>query len=168
MPRRAGATLGMCFVLAVAAAASVALNTDLSAPPRFDGAGYCVLGDALASGRGYREIDKPESPRHAHFPPGYPSALALLWHFAGRSVVAAHFFSIVCTVTAVLHAWQWFRTLYPPRTAFILGLSLALNWTWARIGGSIQSEPFYLLCELLAILATVRASHRDSIAAGVV
>ena len=68
----------------------------------------------------------------------------------------------------MLLAWQWFRTLYPPRTAFILGLSLALNWTWARTGGSIQSEPFYLLCELLAILATVRASRRDHVAAGVV
>jgi hypothetical protein len=158
----------MCFVLAIAAAVSIALNTDLMAPPRFDGAGYAVLGNALASGRGYREIDTPESPRHAHFPPGYPAALALLWRCAGRSVPAAHLFSIVCTLTAVLLAWKWFRTLYPPRTAFILGLSLALNWTWARIGGSIQSEPFYLLCELLAILATVRTSRRDSIAAGVV
>jgi hypothetical protein len=168
MPPRAGATLGTCFVLAVASAASVALNTDLMATPRFDGAGYSVLGEALASGRGYREIDKPESPRHAHFPPGYPAALALLWHFAGRSLAVAHLFSFACTVTAVLLAWQWFRTLYPPRTAFILGLSLALNWTWARIGGSIQSEPFYLLCELLVILAAVRASRRDSLAAGVV
>jgi Dolichyl-phosphate-mannose-protein mannosyltransferase len=168
MPPRAGATLGTCFVLAVASAASVALNTDLMATPRFDGAGYSVLGEALASGRGYREIDKPESPRHAHFPPGYPAALALLWHFAGRSLAVAHLFSFACTVTAVLLAWQWFRTLYPPRTAFILGLSLALNWTWARIGGSIQSEPFYLLCELLVILAAVWASRRESIAAAVV
>ncbi len=167
MPRRAGATLGTCFVLAVAAAASIAWNTDLMAPPRFDGAGYAVLGAALASGRGYREIDQPESPRHAHFPPGYPAALALLWRCVGRSVPAAHLFSIVCTVTAVLLAWKWFGTLYPPRTAFLLGLSLGLNWTWARNGGSIQSEPFYLLCQLLAILATVRAGRGDSIAAGV-
>ncbi len=168
MPRRDGATLGMCLVLAVASASSVALNTDLMASPRFDGAGYSVLGEALASGRGYCEIDKPESPWHAHFPPGYPAALALLWCFAGRSVAAAHLFSIVCTVTAVLLAWHWFRTLYPPRTAFILGLSLALNWTWARVGGSIQSEPFYLMCELLAILAAVRVSRSDSRAAEVV
>jgi hypothetical protein len=41
-------------MIALLSAASVAGNTDLSAPPRFDGAGYSVLGEALATGRGYR------------------------------------------------------------------------------------------------------------------
>jgi hypothetical protein len=49
-------TLGSILLLVITAAASIGLNTDLSAPPRFDGAGYAVLGEALASGRGYREI----------------------------------------------------------------------------------------------------------------
>ena len=39
-----------CLMLLVVAATCVGLNTDLTAPPRFDGAGYAVLGDALASG----------------------------------------------------------------------------------------------------------------------
>jgi hypothetical protein len=158
--RRLISTLGPGFVLAAIAAASVGLNTDLTAPPRFDGAGYAVLGEALATGRGYREINEPDSPRHAHFPPGYPAALALLWWPAGRSVVAAHLFSAGCTVAAVFLAWRWFRTIYAPRPAGILGLALALNWTWGRVGGSIQSEPFYLLWELLAVLATVQAGRR--------
>src|ERR1700677_3403625 len=93
-------SLGPGVILAVATATLVMLNTDLASPPRFDGAGYAVLGDALATGRGYREIDKPEAPRHAHFPPGYPAALALVWWCAGRSVAAAHLLSVVCTVGA--------------------------------------------------------------------
>src|SRR5258707_8858372 len=66
IPRRLGSALGPGVLPAVASAASVGLNTELSAPPRFDGAGYAVLGEALAEGRGYREIDLPGSPRHAH------------------------------------------------------------------------------------------------------
>jgi hypothetical protein len=164
---RPGSTLASYILLTVASSLSVALNTDLSSPPRFDGAGYAVLGEALVSGRGYREIDVPGTPRHAHFPPGYPAALALLWRLVGRSAPAAHVFSAACTVAAVLLAWRWFRRLYPPRTALILGLAMALNWTWARNGGAIQSEPLYLAWELFAVLAASRAS-RGGLGAGVI
>jgi hypothetical protein len=157
------------ILLTAASALSVALNTDLSSPPRFDGAGYAVLGEALAAGRGYREIDVPGAPRHAHFPPGYPAALALLWRAFGRSAPAAHVFSAACTVAAVLLAWRWFRRLYPPRTALILGLALALNWTWARNGGAIQSEPLYLVWELIAVRAASRAgASRGGRGAGII
>jgi hypothetical protein len=160
-------TLGSSIILAITTAASVGLNTDVSAPPRFDGAGYAVLGEALVSGRGYREINEPESPRHNHFPPGYPAALALLWLFTSRSVVAAHVFSTICTIAAVLLAWKWFRTLYLPRLALIMGMALALNWTWGRIGGSIQSEPLYMLCELSTVLIAIRAGRHSGIRTGI-
>jgi len=70
-------------------------------------------------------------------------------------------------VAAVLLAWRWFRTIYQPGTALILGLALSLNWTWGRMGGSIQSEPFYILCELLAVFAAVQAGRRGSVGAGI-
>lgn len=163
----AKSTVGPGVVLAVASAALIVLNTDFTSPPRFDGAGYAVLGDALATGRGYCEVDKPEAPRHAHFPPGYPAALAVVWCAAGRSVAAAHLLSVFCTVAAVLLAWRWFRAIYRPTTAFILGLSLAVNWTWARSGGSIQSEPFYVFWEFLAVTVAVRAGRRDRPSIGI-
>src|SRR5690242_5453962 len=168
IPGRFGQSLGPYVLLAVVTAISVGLNADLSAQPRFDGAGYSVLGMALATGQGYREIDVPGAPRHAHYPPGYPAALALLWRMVGRSVAAAHGFSIVCTLAAVLLSWRWFRTIYPFRTALLLGLSLALNWTWGRVGGAIQSEPVYTAWEMLAVLATVRAGRRGGIGDGIV
>jgi hypothetical protein len=160
-------TLGSILLLVITAAASIGLNTDLSAPPRFDGAGYAVLGEALASGRGYREINEPDAPQHDHFPPGYPAALAIIWRFTGRSVVAAHLLSVVCTVAAVLLAWKWFRTLYSPAVALVLALALAVNWTWGRIGGSIQSEPLFMLWELLAVLAARRAGRCNDLGAGI-
>ena len=151
----------------VVAAVSVGLNTDISSVPRFDGAGYAVLGDAFGAGRGYCEINNPRTPPHDHFPPGYPLALAILWKFTGRSVEAAHLFSVVCTVLAVLLGWGWFRAMYPPRTALILGLALAINWTWGRIGGSIQSEPFFMVWELLTILAAIQAARHGTFRNGV-
>lgn len=151
--------MGSGTVIAIVAAIAIAGNTDTAAPPRFDGAGYAVLGESLASGRGYREIDHPDQPRHAHYPPGYPAALALLWWGVGRSVAAAHRLSCLCTVAATLAAWSWFRAIYPSRVAALLGLALAINWTWGRIGGAILSEPPYLLLEMLAVLVAAWAGR---------
>ena len=73
-------------------------------------------------------------------------------------------------------AAQWPRSCWPgdgfarsigQRTALFLGLALSLNWTWGRVGGSIQSEPLYMLCELLAVLAAVQAGRRGSVRAGI-
>ena len=88
-------TLGSCILVTCMAAVSIRLNTDLSAPPRFDGAGYAVLGESLVSGRGYREINEPDSPRHDHFPPGYPAALALIWWFTGLGRFGASFVDLL-------------------------------------------------------------------------
>jgi len=145
-------------VLVVALAATVVgLGTDVRSPPRYDGAGYSVLGLALATGRGYREIDRPDAPPHAHFPPGYPIALAAVWSVVGRSVVAAHLFSIACNVAACGLAVRWFRLVERPAVASLLGLALAVNWTWGTVGGSIQSEPLYMV---LSVVALVLADRR--------
>ena len=148
------------LLIATAAAVSIVGGMDVSSPPRFDGAGYSVLALSLLSGQGYREIDRPDSPRHAHFPPGYPAGLALIWSVTGKSAAAAHWFSAACSMSAVLLAWRWLRKVECRRVAFLCGLSLAINWTWGRNGGSIQSEPLFLLLTQLAILATLAASQR--------
>jgi len=156
------------MVIALCALLSLAGNTSLQTPPRFDGAGYAVLAEALGTGQGYRDIALPEPTWHTHFPPGYPAALAVLWKVTGRSVAAAHLFSCACTIAATLLAWLWFRCMFTPRVAFILGLALAVNWTWGRIGGAILSEPMFLLLGQLALLAAVRAGRSGGIASGVI
>ena len=160
---RAGQLWIPAVVITLCSVVSLAGNTSLREPPRFDGAGYAMLAEALATGEGYRDVALPEPTRHTHFPPGYPAALALLWSITGRSSAAAHLFSCACTVAATLSAWLWFRCLYPPRVAFILGLALAMNWTWGRYGGAILSEPMFLLLAQLALLATVHAGQRGGI-----
>jgi hypothetical protein len=169
LPSRSTAAQFSLSALAIALCSTLSLagNTSLQAPPRFDGAGYAELAEALTTGQGYRDIALPQPARHTHFPPGFPAALALLWLITGKSAPAAHLFSCVCTVAATMLAWWWFRSLYSARVAFILGLALAVNWTWGRNGGAILSEPMFLLLGQLALLAEIYASRRGGIAAGV-
>jgi len=151
-----------CLIAVVAALAMVGQG-DLTAPPRYDGAGYAVLARSLAAGTGYRAIDQPDRPGHAHFPPGYPVLLAFVWSVPGPSALAAHLLSCFCTVGATLAAWWWFRGIYSRDTALVLGLALALNWAWARTGSAIQSEPLYMLLSQVTIVAAVRAAARGGV-----
>jgi hypothetical protein len=145
-------------LIAAVAILAMAGQGDFKSPPRYDGAGYAILARSLAEGTGYRAIDHPDQPVHAHFPPGYPLLLALARRIAGPSVPVAHAVSSFCTLGATLLAWWWFREIYSRKVALILGLALAVNWAWARIGTGIQSEPLYELICQLAILIELRVA----------
>jgi hypothetical protein len=139
--------------LAAVALLSVAARTPFDAPPRFDGAGYAVLAEALRQGLGYRAIDHPDRPTHGHYPPGYPLVLASLWRITGTSVRAAHVLSLVLTATAVSLYYSWMRRRAGTSMAIVLGLALAVNWVWGRTGGGIQSEPLFFCLTGLALHA---------------
>jgi len=139
------------FLIGLASTTSVTLNTLFKAPPRYDGAGYATLAWGLVQGYGYHEWQHPDARPHSHFPPGYPLTLGLLFHLTGRSVLAAHIFSVALTVGASILTWLWLQTFSRRRTAFLLGLSLAANWTWGRTGGTIQSEPLFLFLSAAAL-----------------
>ncbi len=134
-------------------AGAIGLQTNFQAPPRFDGAGYAVLAEALRTGRGYAAIDHPDAPAHAHFPPGYPVTLALIWTVTGPRMDAAHALSLVCTALAVVLMHRWLRGRLPRAVAFLLACALAINWTWLRTGGAIQSEPVFLMLTGLSLCA---------------
>ncbi|MDR3619438.1 MAG: glycosyltransferase family 39 protein [Paludisphaera borealis] len=171
IPRRAspGARTWLAgLLIATAATLCVAVQTNPSAPPRYDGAGYAVLATALLNGQGYRAIDHPDKPRHAHFPPGYPAFLALVWSATGRSDFAAHVASGLCTVAATLAAWLWFRTMYARPVALAMATALACNWVWSRSGAGVQSEPLFELLGQLAILAAVAPVARGETRRGLV
>jgi Dolichyl-phosphate-mannose-protein mannosyltransferase len=156
------------LLVATAATLCVAVQTNPAAPPRYDGAGYAVLATSLLDGQGYRAIDHPDKPRHAHFPPGYPAFLALVWSAAGRSDLASHVASGLCTVGATLAAWLWFRTMFPRPVALAMGAAVACNWVWSRTGAGVQSEPLFELLGQFAILAAAAPAPRGEIRRGLV
>src|SRR5262245_9832594 len=154
--RRMVVAMASAGLIAATSALAVGGNTDWSAPPRYDGAGYAVLARSLLEGQGYRAIDHPDRPRHAHFPPGYPLLLAATWQITGLSTTAARAVCVLCTVGATLAAWWWFRQMMPAMAALLLAMALSVNWLWARTGGAIQSEPLYMLMGQATILAAAR------------
>ena len=154
-------------LILIVAAGSIGGSTRLDEPPRYDGAGYATLGLALSSGRGYRDVGHPDAPPHSHFPPGYPAALGLLWTLQGRpSLPSAHLLSIGCGLFAAWATYRWWLSTEPRAVAGLLGLALAANWTWGRVGGSIRSEPLYLAIGGLTLLLAGRAGRGGGIVDG--
>jgi hypothetical protein len=159
--------LPTCVIAAVAILA-LARQGDFTAAPRYDGAGYTVLARSLAQGTGYRAIDHPDQPQHAHFPPGYPAFLAIVWSVTSPFPFTAHVASSLCCVAATLAAWWWFRLIFRRDVAFLLGVALAINWAWARTGSAIQSEPLYELLIQATILAAVTTPSQGGAVRGAV
>ncbi len=155
-----------CLIVGVAVIALV-FRLRLDEPPRYDGAGYATLARGLAAGSGYRDITHPDRPPHAHFPPGYPIALAILFRAFGASPAGAHLFSVACTLVGVWSFWRVWSLSEDRWTAELLALALACNWTWGRIGGSIQSEPLYLALSGSMLLLASRPIEGRGIARGV-
>ena len=152
------------LILAIATLATISW----SEPPRFDGAGYATLGRALAEGRGYRVISDPDAPPHAHFPPGYPVTLALLWVLAGvdhkaEFTLLAHAEALALMVVGVWAVGRWWLTIESRRVATCLTLALAVNWTWIRTGGVIRSEPLAIALGGLTLLIARLGSPRSKI-----
>jgi MFS family permease len=156
------------WIVGLIAFVTIASRTSWDSPPRFDGAGYVVLARSISEGRGYRAIDHPDAPRHAHFPPGYPLALAMIRLSFGDDVRVVHLFSVICATVATVAAASWFMLLFGSRAGLVMGLALAFNWAWTRTGGGIQSEPLFLLLGQSAILAADRVRRRGGALASVV
>ncbi len=142
-------------------------------PPRYDGAGYATLGKAIAEGRGYRDISRPDAPRHTHFPPAYPGLLALLWKVSGtdnpgRFTILAHAASLACMALGVWSFGRWWSSTEPREVATCLTLALAVNWTWVKTGGVIRSEPLAVAIGGLALLVARRLSSARTLLVGLV
>ena len=150
-----------------ASAALVVLNTDFVSPPRFDGAATPCSAMRWRQGvdtarstspiRHGTRIFRPAIPPHSPFSGDAPAA---------RSPPLT-LFSVLCTVSAVLLAWRWFGTIYPRRPAFILGPGAGRELVLGRSGGSIQSEPLYVLLQSTRRARRGQVEDRDTVGTGV-
>lgn len=153
--------------LLVSLVVAVLWTIPYSAPPRFDETGYLILAKSLAEGLGYREIDKPGAPLHAHFPPGWPLTLAAIWSVVPDSIemrtLSAH--AVVAGMWAVsLFCWvRWYASTCPRRFVPPLAIALAGNWLWIRLAGELRSESaFILISGLVLLVMTDRKPSRES------
>lgn len=135
------------------------------APPRFDETGYCLLAKSLAEGHGYREIEKPNAPRHAHFPPGWPMALALVWKIlpdtTAARVASAHMLTICCWLGSVSIWGLWLKRV-AGRGVGPLFLAVAMNWLWIRLAGELRSESLFLLLAAIVVWRMTNDQAKNS------
>ncbi|MDE3054975.1 MAG: hypothetical protein KGJ70_13885, partial [Gemmatimonadota bacterium] len=123
----------------------------------YDDAVYVEIAKALATGQGYRYLHLPGLPFAAHFPPGYPFFLALLWRlmpdFPANVLLFKAANAVLVAVTAV-----WFARLARDRFALsapqaaAAALVASIGIPTLVLSALVMSEPLFLALSLPALL----------------
>jgi hypothetical protein len=122
--------------------------------PGGDNAGYLILGEALRTGEGYRDLYLPGSPLHAKYPPVFPSILAILGWLGGVQLFKVAMLAFT-TATVWLTA-RLGRELIGPGAALIAAGLLAVNPTLLEYGHYILSEAPFVFFVMLCLWAARR------------
>ncbi|WP_419162025.1 hypothetical protein [Candidatus Palauibacter sp.] len=131
--------------------------------PGGDNAGYLILGDALRSGEGYRDLHLPGTPLHARYPPLLPVLLTGLGWVGGVGVAkVAMLLLTATTVWATAHFGRGWVGSGPALGA--AGL-LAINPTLLEYGHYILSEAPFTLCVAVALWLSRSEGRRGAVLA---
>lgn len=127
-----------------------------------DSARYLLLGRALAQGRGYVELEKPDAPPHTEYGPGLPALIApglALTHSAlpAKLIVAACWIAAVALVAFIARDRL---ALSPGRLYLIVPLICALLPAPARFANQVLSDLPYCAASLAAVLLVTRLIDR--------
>lgn len=126
---------------------------------------YAILGRALATGHGLRYLGWPDTPAPAHYPPGYPILLALLWRAGGSLAAVARWgvwLNAVCAglVAAAVATALVVRFQVHPWLAAAAAVLAAVATPVLAVTTLLLSEaPFLLL--LVAVLWAADRSGAD-------
>ncbi|WP_419948681.1 hypothetical protein [Candidatus Palauibacter sp.] len=131
--------------------------------PGGDNAGYLILGDALRSGEGYRDLHLPGTPLHARYPPLLPSLLAGLGWIGGVGV--AKVVMLLLTATTVWVTAHFGRRWVGAGPALGAAGLLAVNPTLLEYGHYILSEAPFALCVVAALWFSGRKDHGGAVVA---
>ncbi len=130
--------------------------------PGGDNAGYLILGDALRSGEGYRDLYLPGTPLHARYPPFLPVLLAGLG--AGGVVVSKCAMLLITTATVWATAHFGRRWVGEGPAVAAAGL-LAVNPTLLEYGHYVLSEGPFVLLIVAALWLSQREDRRGALLA---
>ncbi|WP_419937496.1 hypothetical protein [Candidatus Palauibacter sp.] len=122
--------------------------------PGGDNAGYLILGDALRSGEGYRDLHLPGTPLHAKYPPLLPLLLAGLGWFGGVGV--AKVAMLLMTSATVWVTARLGQRWVGDGPALLAAGVLAVNPTLLEYGHYVLSEAPFTLLVVLALWFSLR------------
>jgi len=135
--------------------------------PAGDNATYLVLGQSLATGRGYRMVSDPRAPQMALYPPGYPTVLAGVLALTGtaRNLLAAivpiKLLSIGLFLASIALAYDLLRRR-SVALAVWTALLMAVNPQLLHFANEVGTEIPFLFLSLAAIWLLKRAGPEPS------
>ena len=126
--------------------------------PGGDNAGYLILGDALRSGEGYRDLHLPGTPLHIRYPPLLPFLLAALGWIG--DVLPAKLAMLILTAMTVWATAHLGRRWVGDGPALAAAGLLAVNPTLLEYGHYILSEAPFVLLIVAALWLSQRRDGR--------
>ena len=124
--------------------------------PGGDNAGYMILGDALISGQGYRDIYLPDRPLHTKYPPLYPLLLAVL-----TPLGALQLFKLGSLALTTLSVWLTYRMvgqLVDRRSAGLAAGLFAVSPVLLDYSHYVLSEALFVALVILSLSGLERCS----------
>src|SRR5688572_15691232 len=151
--------------------ATIALGIALVAIPNWpvgvfqDDGIYAILGKSLAMGEGYRYINLPGAPYAAHYPPGYPLFLALLWKLAPEFPQNVVVFTFANAGLLALAAHAPLRFAQERLAVGTVGAAAAAgagtgSLTALALGAFVPSEPMFMALLMPTLILAERAAER--------
>jgi len=118
--------------------------------PGGDNAGYMILGEALASGQGYRDIYLPLGPLHTKYPPLYPLLLAVFTPLGSFQLLKLT--SLALTTLAVWLTYRLADRLVGRGAAVVAAGLLAVSPVLLEYSHYVLSEALFVVLVVTALL----------------
>lgn len=122
-----------------------------------DSAGYYILGNALANGDGYTNIQYIDKSPANHFPPGYPfiiSIIITLFSNKITTIISANGFFLWMSVLVLFYLFYKFSKNIS--FSFIAGIFLLLNYYIMRSSTMMMSEAPFIFFSSLSFLLYIK------------
>lgn len=130
-----------------------------------DNADYYILGKALATGKGFRNISEPEQPLATHFPPGYPLIIAAVLKISPDNIAAIKtlngifFYGSLVLLFFLLK--QFCSTIWIPSIAVMI---VSFNAHLLRFSTIMMSEIPFLFFSILSLYLFLKVDFSKNVA----
>ena len=131
-----------------------------------DNAHYLILGEALRTGEGYRDLYLPGTPLHARYPPLFPMFLAVLGWFGGVNLAKSAMLLLTAGIVWVTAHFVRRHAGAGPAVATVAVLSV--NPALLEYGHYILSEAPFTLLIVAALLLDQREDRKGVLLATLV
>lgn len=122
-----------------------------------DNASYYILGQSLATGQGYRDIQSIEKEPHNHFPPGYPAIVAVASKFFSNDILfikKVNGFFLIASVLVMFFIVKEMTESY--HVAFVISMFTLLNYHMLHYSNIMMSEMSFIFFSLISIWLMIK------------